>query len=328
VLTGGSLNARNHLMNESLWHFVPPSFDAGCGGIDLFAGSFSFLSAEQFQNLLRAIAANVTGYAFEVALGAMCKECLETMETLQKKIQALNQGFANSCQLARGLVNDVADAFDTKHKDNTSQQFAAALSAGIGASNKSDRGAVTEAIKGVLRGGGTLTGTYATNEQLQDQIADTVDEVRDLQADLVRSTGGSAVGRYQLLDDTLNGLIDRMGLIGNEPFTPTLQDRMALQLAWDAGMDDWFPAGPAPRAGTRQPKKGDSNFLPNRYRFTTPEERAKTGDCWQREYLGPFYPLPLRAIALSLHVGARRRRGRATLSRASDVCRCDEKRRF
>ena len=67
-----------------------------------------------------AIAANATGYAYKIALGAMCKECLETMETLQKKIQALNQGFANSCQLAKGLVNDVADAFDVKHKDNTS----------------------------------------------------------------------------------------------------------------------------------------------------------------------------------------------------------------
>jgi len=120
VITGGSLNARNRIMNESLWHVVPPSFSAGCGGIDLFAGSFSFVSAEQFQSLLRAVAANAAGYAFEVALGAMCKECLETMETLQKKIQALNQGFANSCQLARGLVNDVADAFDMKHKDNTS----------------------------------------------------------------------------------------------------------------------------------------------------------------------------------------------------------------
>jgi conjugal transfer mating pair stabilization protein TraG len=32
----------------------------------------------------------------------------------------------------------------------------------------------------------------------------TVDQVRGLQADLVRSTGGSAVGRYQLLDDTLS----------------------------------------------------------------------------------------------------------------------------
>jgi conjugal transfer mating pair stabilization protein TraG len=56
----------------------------------------------------------------------------------------------------------------------SSRQFAEALSVGIGASNKSDRGAVTEAIKGVLRGGGTLTGTDATNEQLQDQIADDI----------------------------------------------------------------------------------------------------------------------------------------------------------
>jgi len=29
-----------------------------------------------------------------------------------------------------------------------------------------------------------------------------------------------------------------------------------------------------------------------RYRFTTPEERAATGDWWRRDYLGPFYPLP------------------------------------
>jgi conjugative transfer pilus assembly protein TraH len=69
---------------------------------------------------MRAIAANAAGYAFEVALGAMCQDCLQTMEALQKKIQALNQGFANSCQLAKGIVNDVADAFDMKHKDDTS----------------------------------------------------------------------------------------------------------------------------------------------------------------------------------------------------------------
>ncbi|MEA3275602.1 MAG: lipase maturation factor family protein [Pseudomonadota bacterium] len=29
-----------------------------------------------------------------------------------------------------------------------------------------------------------------------------------------------------------------------------------------------------------------------RYRFTSPVERAQTGDWWQREYLGPFFPLP------------------------------------
>ena len=68
----------------------------------------------------------------------------------------------------------------------------------------------------------------------------TVDQVRDLQADLVQANGGSAIGRYQLLDDTLDGLVERLGLSGNERFTPELQDRMALQLAQDAGMDDWI----------------------------------------------------------------------------------------
>ena len=129
VVTGGSVVARNRIMNEALWHVVPPSFNAGCGGIDLFAGSFSFISLDQFVNLLRAIAANAPGYAFEIALGAMCRDCLETMEALQKKIQALNQGYANSCQLAKGLVNDVADAFDAKHKDKTSLL---AMVAGLG----------------------------------------------------------------------------------------------------------------------------------------------------------------------------------------------------
>jgi lipase maturation factor 1 len=30
-----------------------------------------------------------------------------------------------------------------------------------------------------------------------------------------------------------------------------------------------------------------------RYRFTTPEERAESGDWWRRDDLGPFYPLPV-----------------------------------
>jgi conjugal transfer mating pair stabilization protein TraG len=63
-----------------------------------------------------------------------------------------------------------------------------------------------------------------------DLAALTVDQVRDLQADLVRANGGSAIGRYQFLDDTLDGLVNRPGLSGSELFTPALQDRMALEL--------------------------------------------------------------------------------------------------
>jgi conjugal transfer mating pair stabilization protein TraG len=56
----------------------------------------------------------------------------------------------------------------------------------------------------------------------------------------VRRNGGSAIGRYQIIDETLEWLVARMGLTGKEPFTPALQDRMALRLARDAGLDAWL----------------------------------------------------------------------------------------
>jgi conjugal transfer mating pair stabilization protein TraG len=88
---------------------------------------------------------------------------------------------------------------------------------------------------------GNYNAWYGNAEQDRVDLAGlTVNEVRDLQTDLVRSGGGSAIGRYQLLDDTLDGLTDRMGLSGNERFTPALQDRMALVLARDVGMEGWI----------------------------------------------------------------------------------------
>ncbi|MFE8033051.1 conjugal transfer protein TraG N-terminal domain-containing protein [Thiohalocapsa marina] len=67
----------------------------------------------------------------------------------------------------------------------------------------------------------------------------TLTEVRALQAQLVTERGGSPVGRYQFIDDTLEGLMQRLGLTGEEHFTPHLQDRLGLVLARDAGLDAW-----------------------------------------------------------------------------------------
>ncbi|HYN76863.1 MAG TPA: conjugal transfer protein TraH [Lamprocystis sp. (in: g-proteobacteria)] len=124
VFDGGSLQARSRIAAESLWHIVPPSFEAGCGGIDLYAGSFSFINAEQFQALLRAIAANAAGYAFQLAVNAMSREAGELMSKLQDTLQKLNQGFADSCQLAQGLVNDTVSAFQGTLTAKTSQTLA------------------------------------------------------------------------------------------------------------------------------------------------------------------------------------------------------------
>jgi conjugative transfer pilus assembly protein TraH len=53
VISGGSIVMRNKLINPNLVNFTPPSFNAGCNGIDLYGGSFSFISSAQFTQTLR-----------------------------------------------------------------------------------------------------------------------------------------------------------------------------------------------------------------------------------------------------------------------------------
>jgi hypothetical protein len=88
---------------------------------------------------------------------------------------------------------------------------------------------------------GNYNAWYRDAHQSDVQLADlTVNEVRALQRQLVRRNGGSAIGRYQIINDTLDGLVVRMGLSGEERFTPALQDRLAMHLARDAGLDRWL----------------------------------------------------------------------------------------
>ena len=128
VLSGGSVVMRNRIMNTNPIAMVPPSFGAGCGGIDLYGGSFSFVNQNQFMTLMRSIASNAGGYAFQLAINAMCPDCGNVMTDLQKKIQQMNQMFSNSCQLAQGIVNDGVSAIDAQNKSRMSN---ASLSRGV-----------------------------------------------------------------------------------------------------------------------------------------------------------------------------------------------------
>jgi len=116
VISGGRVTVKNKLFNENLINLTPPSWRGGCGGLDFFGGSFSFINSEQLTQLLRAVAANAISYAFTLALKNMCEACANILETLQKKIQQLNQFMGDSCQLAQGIVNDTIAAIDTQNK--------------------------------------------------------------------------------------------------------------------------------------------------------------------------------------------------------------------
>ena len=133
VLSGGSFRTRNQIANTPLFSFRPPSAQGGCGGIDMFAGSFSFINAQQFVQTLRSVASNAvgvaSGYAFKLALEQMAPSVAGVITDLQKTMQALNQYAGNSCQLATGLVTNTMDALVGK---KTMDEAVEGMTGGLG----------------------------------------------------------------------------------------------------------------------------------------------------------------------------------------------------
>lgn len=110
VIYGGDFQMRNKLMNVNLVAFEPPHISAGCGGIDAFMGSFSFISKAQLVAALRSIVSAAVAYAFKLALTSMCPQCEKIMAEMQAKMDSLNAGNINSCQIAQSLMNMGGDS--------------------------------------------------------------------------------------------------------------------------------------------------------------------------------------------------------------------------
>lgn len=105
VLSGGGVFVRNDIKRTNLVSMTPPSFSAGCGGIDLHGGSFSYINADQFIQTFQAIGSNAVGYGVKLALQSACPTCENIMTSLQKTAEFMNKMNVDSCQAAQGLVN-------------------------------------------------------------------------------------------------------------------------------------------------------------------------------------------------------------------------------
>lgn len=106
VVSGGGIEVRNKMMNINAYNFQPPSLSIGCNGISAFFGSFSFITKEQLQQAMRAIATAAVMYAFKIALAAMCPTCEEKLAALQDKMDKWNMGNLNACEIGEKLVRD------------------------------------------------------------------------------------------------------------------------------------------------------------------------------------------------------------------------------
>ncbi|MBL8676866.1 MAG: conjugal transfer protein TraH [Alphaproteobacteria bacterium] len=102
--TGGRVFARSRVNNADLFSLQLPHYRAGCGGIDLFLGGFSYINAQQFIQLLRNIGSNASGYAFNLALATVTPQIKSVLDDLVAKVQKMTNQNINSCEAAATLV--------------------------------------------------------------------------------------------------------------------------------------------------------------------------------------------------------------------------------
>lgn len=108
--SGGSLMLRSQNKTYQLMAMDFPTVKAGCGGIDIFGGSFSHISAAEFKNMLKNITAALPGVAFQLALESV-SPLLGGVTKWTKNLESmLTQANISTCNTAKSLVSSAMEA--------------------------------------------------------------------------------------------------------------------------------------------------------------------------------------------------------------------------
>ncbi len=105
--TGGGIYTRGNIKNTEIFNIQPPSFRAGCGGIDLYTGGFSYIDSKQMVDTMKAIGANATSYAFSIAMQTMAPQVKGAVDYLYDVSQEINGMNINSCEMSAQLLGGV-----------------------------------------------------------------------------------------------------------------------------------------------------------------------------------------------------------------------------
>lgn len=102
--SGGGIAIRNRSKNVNLGNLQLPRIDAGCGGINIFNGGFSFISSKELVDVLKKVGANAVSYGFNLAMKTMAPAVHDTISELYNKASEINRSNINSCEVATTLV--------------------------------------------------------------------------------------------------------------------------------------------------------------------------------------------------------------------------------
>ncbi len=92
-----------------------PKFGVGCNSLDLYFGSFSFISKDQLVQMARRIATAVPTYVFQLGLKTYAPQIENTMAQIRKYVQDMNNLMLNECQAAQQIVGGMLPKGSAMH---------------------------------------------------------------------------------------------------------------------------------------------------------------------------------------------------------------------
>jgi conjugative transfer pilus assembly protein TraH len=112
-------NERDYPVNVS-----PPRFRAGCGGIDMFMGSFAYLEAEYLMEKLERIAeGGMATFVFDIAMSVLSEPIQKSMKSLEALVDRLNQLQIDDCQAAKGVAAYLKSTSSGEDQSEALQKF-------------------------------------------------------------------------------------------------------------------------------------------------------------------------------------------------------------
>lgn len=115
---GGNYSMRWPQTEDHLMSVSPPRLKFGCGGIDAFGGSLSYLDADYLVQKLQRIIQAAPTFAFQLALDEFCKQCVAAMMTAEEIADQINGIMVNDCQAAKTLVYSAKNWSDVSSQEN------------------------------------------------------------------------------------------------------------------------------------------------------------------------------------------------------------------
>ena len=108
-MMGGSVSARVPTKSDPVFSAQGPKFAIGCGGVDIFLGSFAMANQEYLVAKAERMINQAPFVAFDMALKTLCQSCSQTMKDLNAALDRFNSLQLDECQSTKAILAYAAD---------------------------------------------------------------------------------------------------------------------------------------------------------------------------------------------------------------------------